>query len=97
MHFDVGTCVRYSTPKCSPTSSQDQFPNGKIKRAIPTAIWQMRSAHESMTEQEMADSRTMHQFGELITRMVYEVVMEGARGTSYALFIKASFVRILTP
>ena len=57
-------------------ASLDEFVNYKIKCAIPTAFWQMRSAHESMTEQVMADSWTMQQFGELITRMVYEVLKE---------------------
>ena len=38
----------------------------------------MRSAHESMTHQVMADSETMQRFAEVITRMVYEVANEGS-------------------
>lgn len=59
-------------------ASLDQFANGKIKQVIPRAIWEMRSAHESMTNQVMADSETMKRFAEVITRMVYEAVNEGA-------------------
>jgi hypothetical protein len=59
-------------------ASLDQFANGKIKQAIPKAIWEMRSAHQSMTEQVMEDSDTMKRFAEVITRMVYEIANEGA-------------------
>ena len=58
--------------------SLDQFANGKIKQVIPRAIWEMRTAHESMTNQVMSDSETMKRFAEVITRMVYEAVNEGA-------------------
>jgi type I restriction enzyme R subunit len=57
-------------------ASLDQFANGKIKQAIPKAIWEMRSAHQSMTDQVMADTETMNRFAEVITRMVYEVANE---------------------
>ncbi|MFP4638600.1 MAG: type I restriction endonuclease subunit R [Spirochaetaceae bacterium] len=59
-------------------ASLDQFANGKIKQAIPRAIWEMRTAHQSMTEQVMADGDTMKRFAEVITRMVYEIANEGA-------------------
>ena len=59
-------------------ASLDQFANGKIKQAIPRAIWEMRSAHQSMTDQVMADSATMKRFAKVITRMVYEIANEGA-------------------
>ena len=59
-------------------ASLDQFANGKIKQAIPRAIWEMRTAHQSMTEQVMTDSDTMKRFSDVITRMVYEIANEGA-------------------
>jgi type I restriction enzyme R subunit len=59
-------------------ASLDQFANGKIKQAIPKAIWEMRSAHQSMTEQVMSDTETMRRFADVITRMVYEIANEGA-------------------
>jgi hypothetical protein len=59
-------------------ASLDQFANGKIKQAIPRAIWEMRSAHQSMTDQVMEDSDTMKRFAKVITRMVYEIANDGA-------------------
>ena len=59
-------------------ASLDQFANGKIKQAIPRAIWEMHSAHQSMTDQVMADSATMKRFSDVIIRMVYEIANEGA-------------------
>ncbi len=42
------------------------------------AIWEMRTAHESMTDLVISDGETMKRFAEVITRMVYEAVSEGA-------------------
>lgn len=54
----------------------DQFANGKITDAIPSAIVHMMTAHTEMTQQVMANTETMKQFARLITEMVYGKVRE---------------------
>lgn len=56
--------------------SLDQFANGRIRDAIPSAIVHMMTAHTEMTQQVMANTETMKQFAKLITGMVYGKVRE---------------------
>lgn len=36
------------------------------KQTIPKAIWEMHSAHQTMTEQVMADTETMRRFADVM-------------------------------
>ncbi|MFW5827276.1 MAG: type I restriction endonuclease subunit R [Alkalispirochaeta sp.] len=51
--------------------SLDQFANGKIRDAVPSAIIQMMEANAEMTQQVMASKETMARFVQVVTELVY--------------------------